>query len=338
MKHVLMLLFMVISPLRAQLIRNPKVLDLYDRAEALLGEGNADAAEKIVQEADKQACGDCVPCLKLMFSIHLQQAKHVAAFQDLNRLLEKVDDPNRLGAQYLMLGYTVAQKEPLSPQDNQLARDILEKALTTSKKTTLAHLHLSQLYDQARDKQKALSHLESLLLKKPEDQLSGALRQQIGEWKLKLTGQLSYVPIETLDGSAELDFTKYRGQVVLVDYWASWCGPCRTSQPGLMRFYKKFADRPFKLISISVDKEPQAAIDYVAKSTMVWPQYYDRYGNLSGKLLDIGNSYPSFKLVDHEGRIIHSEVGWRRSAERRLNREISKALTKAEEAVKESSP
>ncbi len=176
MKPVLFF-FLLIPSLKAQVISDPKVLDHYDRGAALMGEGKLDAAEDALLAADKQASGNCVPCLKLLFSIHQRQGKHLAAYHDLNRMSAEVKDTNRLGAQYLMLGYTVAKKEPLGPEDNQLAIDILEKALVVSKKTSVAHLHLSKLYDQAGDKPTALAHLESLLAEKPEAQLTGALRQ-----------------------------------------------------------------------------------------------------------------------------------------------------------------
>ncbi len=96
----------------------------------------------------------------------------------------------------------------------------------------------------------------------------GALPQQsvvqlpIPEWKLG--EQASFLPLTRLDGT-QIDWTSYRSKVLILVFWASWCPFCARQNPLLDRLYRRQRDRGLAMVTISLDKAPELARQYVAK-------------------------------------------------------------------------
>ena len=73
----------------------------------------------------------------------------------------------------------------------------------------------------------------------------------------------------------EIDLAAMSDKVVLVDFWATWCGPCVAEMPHVISTYEKYKDAGFAVVGISLDSD-QAALDlFVAEYKMDWPQYFD---------------------------------------------------------------
>lgn len=97
-----------------------------------------------------------------------------------------------------------------------------------------------------------------------------------------------------------------RGKVVLIDFWASWCGPCRKENPHVVSLYAKYRDRGFEVFSVSLDKNKASWTDAIAKDHLTWPNHVSDlkgWGSAAAKLYGV-NSIPSTFLVDKDGRII----------------------------------
>lgn len=99
-----------------------------------------------------------------------------------------------------------------------------------------------------------------------------------------------------------------RGKYVLVDFWASWCGPCRQSFPRIRSVYTQLAGKPFEILNISTDQNYKAWLKAVGEEKNPWPQAYDdqkigyRYFNVT--------ALPTTFLIDPSGVIIMKEVGF----------------------------
>ena len=97
-----------------------------------------------------------------------------------------------------------------------------------------------------------------------------------------------------------------RGKVVLIDFWASWCGPCRKENPHVRAMYEKYHERGFEVFSVSLDNNKDRWKDAIAKDGLVWPNHVSDlkgWGSAAAKLYGV-SSIPSTFLVDKEGRII----------------------------------
>ncbi len=128
-----------------------------------------------------------------------------------------------------------------------------------------------------------------------------------------------------------LDLSAYRGKVVLLDFWATWCKPCHAAIPTLRKLHKKSEKSPFVLIGISVDVTPAKVVEFVDKKKMGWAHYMDPRGKLSSQEYKI-RSYPSYILIDHEGKIIFRDSGWSRRVGDELHTRTIQAIKQARKA------
>jgi len=106
------------------------------------------------------------------------------------------------------------------------------------------------------------------------------------------------------DGS-QVDIANLRGKVVLVDFWATWCGPCRAEIPEVVDTYKKLHDKGFEVIGISLDQDRDKMVNFAAQNGMTWPQYFDGRGWNNSISSSFGiHSIPTMWLVNKSGYVV----------------------------------
>ena len=100
-------------------------------------------------------------------------------------------------------------------------------------------------------------------------------------------------------GGAPLGLDKLRGQVVMVKFWASWCGPCRTEFPLLDQIYKKYKSAGFTLVGVNVEPDAKDAESFIAKTPVTFPILFDKDSAVS-KLYHV-SGMPTTVLIDRKG-------------------------------------
>ena len=130
-----------------------------------------------------------------------------------------------------------------------------------------------------------------------KDMAKGVLTQ------LDSLGKPVTIQYTAIDGR-QVDVTKMKGKVVLVDFWATWCGPCVAELPNVRAVYDKFHAKGFDIVGISFDQDRDALDKFIAKEKTPWPQYFDGKGwqNKFGMQYGI-NSIPRMWLVDKKGNL-----------------------------------
>jgi len=154
--------------------------------------------------------------------------------------------------------------------------------------------------------------------------------------QLEKQGKMKDVQGKLVVGNAFPDFNEkdlegkplsvgnYKGKVVLVDFWATWCGPCVAELPNVLETYKKYHSKGFDIVGISLDHDKDALTNFIKKKGMPWQQYFDGKGWESKLAGAYGvNSIPATYLLDTEGKIAAKDLRGDALAE-----EVGKLLSK----------
>ena len=147
---------------------------------------------------------------------------------------------------------------------------------------------------------KIKTHLALLTLVALAGAAPGFAADAIEVGKAKV-GKPFVLKFKATDGR-EVDLSKMKGKVVLVDFWATWCGPCMKELPNVKAAYDRLHDKGFEIVGISFDNKKEALNHVLKKVKMDWPQYFDGRGweNRIGEKLGI-ESIPTMWLIDRKG-------------------------------------
>lgn len=107
-----------------------------------------------------------------------------------------------------------------------------------------------------------------------------------------------------------LKLSDLRGKVVLIDFWASWCGPCRKENPNVTNIYRKYHDKGFEIFSVSLDSDAASWKRAIETDKLVWPNHVSDLKKWQSQAAAIYNvrSIPSTFLLDKEGRIVQKNL------------------------------
>jgi len=114
--------------------------------------------------------------------------------------------------------------------------------------------------------------------------------------------------LKSLEGS-NLRLEEYRGQVVLINFWASWCGPCRQEMPLLDRLHHRYEDTGFAVLGVNVEGEIEPAQDIVDKTNVTFPILIDD-GQKVSEMYNL-QAMPSTVVVDRDGVVRYIHLGYK---------------------------
>jgi peroxiredoxin len=125
-------------------------------------------------------------------------------------------------------------------------------------------------------------------------------------------------------GGPNLRLKEQRGRVVMVNFWATWCGPCRQEMPQLNRLYEKYKSSGFVLLGVNVDDDVAKAAELAAKLGVTFPVLLDTEKTVS-KLYDV-STMPSTMIIDRDGKVRYVHRGYLAGYEDNYEKQIRELL------------
>lgn len=115
-----------------------------------------------------------------------------------------------------------------------------------------------------------------------------------------------------------------RGEIVLLNFWASWCGPCRQEMPILDKIHKKYTALGFKVLGVNVDLKSEKAAGYLKSTPVDFPVLYDPTGKVS-ELYNV-SAMPSSAIIDRDGYIRYLHEGYKPGDEDKYHAKIKELM------------
>ena len=136
----------------------------------------------------------------------------------------------------------------------------------------------------------------------------------------------SPAPDFTLRSNAgkNLKLSEYRGQVVMINFWATWCAPCRQEMPLLNRIHEKYSKTGFRLLGVNVDDKAGNAQAMAGKLGVTFPVLFDAEKRVS-RLYDV-DGMPSTVLIDRNGKVRYIHRGYRAGYETQYEAQVRELL------------
>ena len=123
--------------------------------------------------------------------------------------------------------------------------------------------------------------------------------------RLSLGSEAPEISLNTPDGK-NIKLSSLKGKVVLIDFWASWCRPCRAENPNVVRMYNTYKDKGFEIYSVSLDKDKEPWVKAISDDHLVWPSHVSDLGYWQSSVVKQYNisGIPFTCLLDKDGKIV----------------------------------
>ena len=121
-----------------------------------------------------------------------------------------------------------------------------------------------------------------------------------------------------------LKLTEQRGKIIVINFWASWCGPCRKEMPVLQKFYDKYQDLGVSVWGVNVEQENQAGRDFLADLNLSFPILFDASNTISA-MYQV-EAMPTTIIVDRDGLVRYAFKGYKPGYEKKYAKAIKKLI------------
>ncbi len=170
---------------------------------------------------------------------------------------------------------------------------------------SIISLSATKYLDQQKDMQVYENLLASLVKTWPDSKYVKDFESLVGDMKKVPVGSNApEIKLNTPDGK-QISLSSFKGKVVLIDFWASWCGPCRRENPHVVEMYRKFKNKNFEILGVSLDENLNSWKDAINRDGITWPQGSElkKWDSQVAKAYQV-EAIPFTVLVDKEGKII----------------------------------
>ncbi len=279
------------------------------------------------KKANKIAGGMCFECLEKMATLQFKAAGYKDAVASATSLEQLATKPGDKAYAQLLRGSAWFYMGHDKPRPDQLEQaDAAFKAVlaTDPRVHTAAYMDGRTLALLNRDDEARTVFSDYVKSVPATDRFRTRAQHFADNPALARAKMAPPFTVTTADGK-QFTLDDMGGRVVLVDFWATWCGPCNQELPHIKKIAQEFAGQPFVLISVSWDADPAKWQAFVDKNNMTWNQYRDADHELSNAYNV--NAIPHYFTIDSDGVLQAEQLGGGTDIDGKLRKLVSKART-----------
>jgi thiol-disulfide isomerase/thioredoxin len=284
------------------------------------------AALESFKKADKQDGGHCQACQKRVIKYGIELGDWKAAETAAEEMVEGAQGATSLALAHYQFGIVLMDEGLTRHKDEpfQRAHDEMTKALAAAENFPMAiykdGLALAHLNQDAAAKAQFERFVQMASAGDPNRQRALLFVSQPEMARARMAPPFT---VTTLAGQ-RISLDDLKGKVVLIDFWATWCGPCREALPHMREIARKFQGQPLVILSVSLDSDENKWKEFVAKNGMTWLNCRD--GGFDGplaKIFDV-HAIPHTFTIDADGVLQDEHVG-DAEIEGKLKKQIARA-------------
>ncbi len=290
---------------------NEKARKTYENAQKLMRENRRAYALDEFKKADKQDGGHCRDCQRQMIKYGMELGEWKTAELGAEEMVADAKEPRDLALAHYQFAVVLMEEGVQKHKEEFFARSHEEanKALAAAPNFPDAiYLDGRVLAQLRRDDEARARFGEYIKAKSGDDPNHKRALRYIRRPELARARMVPPFSITTLDGQ-RVSMDDLQGKVVLLDFWATWCVPCRKALPHVRKVEKKFQGEPLVILSVSLDSDEQKWKEFIGKNEMTWPQYRD--GSFEGPIAKMFgvNAIPHTFTIDADGVLQEEHIG-----------------------------
>jgi thiol-disulfide isomerase/thioredoxin len=288
------------------------------------------------KNANKIAKNQCVECLHQMIYWQMDQAQWKDAIASATQLDQVTAEPKEKYFANSERGLALMHGNDGNPKPDQLkeAETSLRAALEIAPKSKIVvYAEGRALALMGRDEEAAAIFQKYVAMVGYSDSYRTRAEHFAENPRLAALPMAPPFTLTTSEGE-QMSLDDMGGKVVLLDFWATWCGPCKEALPEIQRIAKDFAGQPLVVISISGDSDDIAWKTFIAKNHMTWPQFRDANGALRNAYGV--SSIPRYFTIDTDGALKSVKVGSDADVTSDIRRLVGKARDAEKKKAKDS--
>jgi thiol-disulfide isomerase/thioredoxin len=283
----------------------------YKQAMDAVHENRFESALGDFKKADKQDGGHCLGCQKQMIKLGIEFSEWKTAEMAAEEMLAEAQGEKATAIAHYEFAWVLMKEGAQKHKDEFFSRAHEEaaKALDAYPHFPDALFLDGEALARIRQDDAAIDRFRQYVKLRPtEDPDHQRALRYIARPELARARMSPPFTITTIDGQ-RISMDDLQGKVVLLDFWATWCLPCREALPHIQQVAKKFQGQPLVILSVSLDSDERKWKEFIGKNEMTWPQYRD--GGFTGPVAKIFavTAIPHTFTIDADGVLQEEHIG-----------------------------
>lgn len=289
---------------------DPKAQKTFAEAQQFLRQNKDFWALDSFQKAARQD-GNCIPCERQVITLGLELENYKAAMAAAQHIVAMVHHPKDVATAHYLFASALLRAGIAKHKDDLLTQSQEEFKAALQADPAFPAAIFGDAMALAALKQDAAAtarFADYMKVAGPGDTEYKRAERYSERPELVRARMAPAFDVKTIDGKV-VSLDDFAGKVVLIDFWATWCGPCREALPHVKQIAQKFAGQPLVVMSISLDKDDAKWRDFVAKNEMTWTQARDDGLDSRVATMFSIHAIPATFTIDADGVLQDQHVG-----------------------------